>query len=58
MYKILNKEQPLFKPEEFGGQHPKYHNSVLSVRIPGDGKIHHHTLILLEWYLDLEQIQS
>ena len=30
----------------------------MSVIIPGDGPFHHRQLILLEWCLDIEHIQS
>ena len=53
----MNKALPLVKPESSGGQHQKYQHRVLSGIIPVYDPFHHHQLILLEWFMDLEQIK-
>ena len=58
MYKILKDGRPPVNPESSVVQHPKIHHHVLSVLIPGYGPFNRHQLILSEWCLDLEQIQS
>ena len=55
---MLKKRQPLVNPEAFRGHHQKDHHRVLSRRFTGYGPLHNHQLILLEWCLDLEQINS
>ena len=41
MNQILRKKQPLVKPEEYGGQHKKYHHHALSEIITGVGTFCH-----------------
>ena len=55
---FLYKERPLVNTESSGGQHRKDRHRVMSGIIPGDGPFHHHQLILSEWCMDLEHIQS
>ena len=45
IYRSMKKGKPLVNLESSGGQHPKYHNGVMSGRIPGDGTFHHHKFI-------------
>ena len=54
---MLGKEQLIVKTEVSGGQRPKYQHHNISGRIQGVVPFNHHQFILLEWYLDLEQIQ-
>ena len=45
IYKTLRKEQPIFKNELYGGQHPKNHHNSLSGRIKVVVPFHHHKFI-------------